>query len=149
MNNFIENVQSIFRRAAKTESKIIWWKPKFLQFTPSIKDTCKKPPNAGLNVPPIKKTGWGRIISGSYCCICRRNKILLWQNFVGDVIDRIYDVITFISKYLYFRKVWGSHFCWHDQNFDRIFRTIYKDWRKVKINRKYESKYNLYLYFVI
>ena len=74
---------------------------------------------------------------------------VMWQNFVGDVIDRIYDVITFISKYLYFRKVCGSHSCWHDQNFDHIFRTIYKDWRKVKINRKYESKYNLYLHFVI
>ena len=32
-------------------------------------------------------------------------------NFVGDVIDRIYDVITFISKYPYFKKDWGSHFC--------------------------------------
>ena len=27
--------------------------------------------------------------------------------------------------------------------------TIYKDSRKVKINRNYVSKYNLYLYFVI
>ena len=30
--------------------------------------------------------------------------------FVVDVIDRIYDVITFISRYLYFKKGWGSHF---------------------------------------
>ena len=32
-------------------------------------------------------------------------------NFVDDVIDRIYDVITFISKDFYFMKAWGSHFC--------------------------------------
>ena len=32
-------------------------------------------------------------------------------NFVGDVTDRIYDVITFVSKYLYFKKDWVSHFC--------------------------------------
>ena len=29
---------------------------KFLQFTPSIKDTYKKPSNAGLKAPPVKKT---------------------------------------------------------------------------------------------
>ena len=33
------------------------------------------------------------------------------ENFVGDVMDRNYDVITFISKSLYFNKAWGSHFC--------------------------------------
>ena len=32
------------------------------------------------------------------------------KNFVGDVIDRTYDVITFISKYCYFKKGWVSHF---------------------------------------
>ena len=35
---------------------------------------------------------------------------VMWQNFVGDVIDRIYGVITFISKHLYFKKGWCSHF---------------------------------------
>ena len=44
---------------------------------------------------------------------------VMWQIFVGDVIDRIYDVITFILKYLYF-KSWGSHFCWHHQNFNHV-----------------------------
>ena len=32
-----------------------------------------------------------------------------WRNFVADVIDRSHDVITFISKYLYFKS---NHFCW-------------------------------------
>ena len=30
--------------------------------------------------------------------------------FVGDVMDKNYDVISFISKYLYFKKTWGSLF---------------------------------------
>ena len=33
------------------------------------------------------------------------------DNFFGDVMDRNYDVITFFSKYPYFKKAWGSHFC--------------------------------------
>ena len=33
------------------------------------------------------------------------------DNFVGDVMDRNYDVIAFISKYRYFKKAWRSHFC--------------------------------------
>ena len=37
--------------------------------------------------------------------------LVMRQNFVGDVIDRIYDVITFIAENLYFKKGWGSHFC--------------------------------------
>ena len=43
------------------------------------------------------------------------------KNFLGDVIDKIYDVITFISKYLYFKKGWGNHFCWHHQNFNHVY----------------------------
>ena len=39
-----------------------------------------------------------------------------WSNFVGDVMDTSYEVITFISKYLYFKKVWNSHFCLDHQN---------------------------------
>ena len=27
-----------------------------------------------------------------------------WQNFVGDVMDSNYDIVTFISKYHYFKK---------------------------------------------
>ena len=33
------------------------------------------------------------------------------KNSVGDVTDRIYDVITFLSTYLYTKKVWGGLFC--------------------------------------
>ena len=46
---------------------------------------------------------------------------VMWQNFVSDVIDRMYDVITFISKYLYFKKGWGRHFCWHQQKFKYVY----------------------------
>ena len=74
---------------------------------------------------------------------------IMWQNFVGDFIDRIYDVITFISKYIYFKKDWGSHFCWHHQNLTMLFTAIYKDSKKDKIDRNYVAKYNLYLYFLI
>ena len=42
-------------------------------------------------------------------------------NFVGDVMDRNYDLITFISKYLYFKKAWDCHFCWHHQNCNHIY----------------------------
>ena len=31
--------------------------------------------------------------------------------FFDDTIDKNYDFITFFSKYLYFMKAWGSHFC--------------------------------------
>ena len=44
---------------------------------------------------------------------------VMWQIFGGDVIDRVYDVITFILKYLYF-KSWDSHFCWHHQNLNHV-----------------------------
>ena len=46
---------------------------------------------------------------------------VMWQNFVGDVINRIYGVINFVSKYLYFKKGWGSHFDWHHQNFNNVY----------------------------
>ena len=32
------------------------------------------------------------------------------KKFVGDLMDRNYDVITFISKYFHFKKAWGSQF---------------------------------------
>ena len=83
----------------------------------------------------------------------RNSNWVMWQNFVGNAIDWIYDVITFISKYLYFQKGWGSHFYWHHQNYNKIITifiiTIFKDSWKVKINRDYVSKCNLYLYFLI
>ena len=54
---------------------------------------------------------------------------VIWQNFV-DVIDRIYDVIIFNSKYLYFKKDWGSYFCWHHQNFNHVFYNNLKRLKK-------------------
>ena len=71
------------------------------------------------------------------------------QNCDGDVIDRIYDVITFISKYLYFKKGWIAIFVYVIKILTMFIITIYKDSSKVKINRNYVSKYNLYLYFLI
>ena len=45
-----------------------------------------------------------------------------WQNFVGDILEWNYDVfvITYISSYLYFKKVWSSQFCWHHQNYNHV-----------------------------
>ena len=42
-------------------------------------------------------------------------------NFAGEVMDRNYDVMSFISKYLYFKRAWGSHFCWHHQNCNHVY----------------------------
>ena len=69
------------------------------------------------------------------------------QNFIGDVVDRIYYVITFILKYIYFKKVEVAIFA----DIIKILTMfiINKDSRKAKISRNYESKYNLYLYFLI
>ena len=36
---------------------------------------------------------------------------IICVNFAADVMDRNYNVITFISKYLYFNKAYSSHFC--------------------------------------
>ena len=74
---------------------------------------------------------------------------VMWPNFVGDVIDRIYDVINFISKYLYFKKTGVAIFADIIKTLTIFFITIFKDSRKVKMNRNYVSKCNLYLYFLI
>ena len=46
---------------------------------------------------------------------------ITWEHFVADVMDKDYDFIAFFSKTLCFKKAWGSHFCWHHQNFDHIY----------------------------
>ena len=46
---------------------------------------------------------------------------ITWLNFAGDVIDKNYDVMNFISKYRYFKKACGRHFCWHHQNYDKDY----------------------------
>ena len=38
-----------------------------------------------------------------------------WRN------DRNYDIITVISKELYLKKSWCSHFCWHHQNCNHVY----------------------------
>ena len=54
---------------------------------------------------------------------------------VGDVTDKIYDVIAFISKYLYFKKTWEiAIFAEIIKIFTMFIITIYKDSRKVKRN---------------
>ena len=71
------------------------------------------------------------------------------DNFFGNVIDINYDVITFISKYLCVKMAWGNHFCWHHRNFNFFIKKTFKDSRKVKKIRKFVSKCNLYMYFLI
>ena len=60
-----------------------------------------------------------------------------------------YDVIIFISKYLCFKKACGSHFADIIKILTMSVKTIFKDSRKLKINRNYVSKDYLYLYFLI
>ena len=74
---------------------------------------------------------------------------IMWLNFLGDVVDINYDVLVIISKSCYFKKGWGSHFCWHHQNYNFFIKTIFKDSRKVKRIKNLVSKYNLYMYFLI
>ena len=65
-------------------------------------------------------------------------------------MDKNYDVITFILKYLYFKKAYRV------VNFVDIIKiatmykkTTFKGSKKGKIIRNYILKYNLYLYFLI
>ena len=46
-------------------------------------------------------------------------------------MDISYDVITFISKFLYFKKTYSSNFA------DIIIKTTFKDSKKVKRIRSY------------
>ena len=57
--------------------------------------------------------------------------------------------MTFISKYLYFKEAGVAIFADIIKVLTTFLITIYKDLRKVKINRNYASKYNLYLHFLI
>ena len=47
-------------------------------------------------------------------------------------MDINYDVITFLSKYLYFKKAWGSHFADITKVETFFIKTIFVDSRKVK-----------------
>ena len=57
---------------------------------------------------------------------------ITWKNFVDDNIVKNYDVITFIVKYLYFKKDWSSQFCWHHQNCNGGYQKISKNSKKSK-----------------
>ena len=64
-------------------------------------------------------------------------------------MDKDYDVITFIWKYLYFKEAWVVNFA-DIIKFATIFiKTTYKDSKKVKRFRNYLLKCSLYLYFLI
>ena len=64
-------------------------------------------------------------------------------------MDRSHDVITFISKYLYFKKTVVANFAGIIKIVAMFIKTIFKDSRKIKRIRNYVSKCNLYLYFFI
>ena len=64
-------------------------------------------------------------------------------------MDRNYDVITFLSRKLYFKKAWVTIFTGIIKVVTIFIKTIFKDSRKVRRIRNYVSKWNLYLYFYI
>ena len=61
-------------------------------------------------------------------------------------MDRNYDVITFISKYFYFKKAsTATNVADIIKVATTFIRTTFKDPKKVKRIRNYILKYNLYL----
>ena len=48
-------------------------------------------------------------------------------NFVDDVMDKNYGIISFILKYLYFKKAYSSQFCWIVKIAKLSIKTIFKD----------------------
>ena len=65
------------------------------------------------------------------------------------MINRNYDVITFILKYLYFKRSRVAIFDDIMKVATMFIKKIFEDLKKVKVIRKNISKYNLYLYFSI
>ena len=72
-----------------------------------------------------------------------------WLNFIGDILDRNYDVKNFILKYLYFKKTWSNHFADIMKIVIIFIRTIFKDLNNVKTIENDASECTLYLYFWI
>ena len=64
-------------------------------------------------------------------------------------MGRVYDVITFISKNLYFKRAWLAIFADIIKIVTMFIKTIFENSRKVKRIRNYVSNCNLYLYFLI
>ena len=69
--------------------------------------------------------------------------------FCWHVMHINYDDINFISKYLYFKRAWGSHFCWHHKIVTFFIKTIFINSRKVKRIRNFVSKCSLFMHGVI
>ena len=68
--------------------------------------------------------------------------------FAGDVIDRNYDLIIFISKCRFLRRPRVTTFADIIKIITRFIKKIFKDSRKVKRIGNYVSKCNLYMYFL-
>ena len=64
-------------------------------------------------------------------------------------MERNYDIINFVSKYLSLRRLWVAISADIIKIVTMFIKTIFKDSRKVKRIRNYVSKCNLYLYFLI
>ena len=64
-------------------------------------------------------------------------------------MDKNYDIITFISKYLYFKKAWRSRFSDIIKILTMFIKANFEDSEKVKRIRNYVSKCDLYLYSLI
>ena len=64
-------------------------------------------------------------------------------------MGRNYDVITFFSKTLYYKKAWVAISADIIKVVTMFLKTIPKDSRKVGRLRNYLSKWNLYRYFLI
>ena len=64
-------------------------------------------------------------------------------------MDRNDDVLNFFQKTFILKRPGVAIFADIIKILTMFIITIYKDSRKVKINRNYVSKYNLYLYFLI
>ena len=63
-------------------------------------------------------------------------------------MDRNYDVITFFTKKLYFKKAGVTIFADIIKIVTMFIKTILKDSRKVRRIRNYVSEWNLYLDFL-
>ena len=57
--------------------------------------------------------------------------------FVNDIMERNYDVITSISKYLHFKKVCSSQFCYHHQNCNHIYQIKFLRLNKNQTNETF------------
>ena len=69
-----------------------------------------------------------------FCCWC---------------LNKNYDDITFISKYLYIKKAWSSEFADISKIATMFIKSTFEDSNKIKRIRNYVLKRNLYLYFLI